>query len=494
MLSLIALIGLVQSGVDRVPLEGNPLFNDLGQYWKDQMPVYGVTGFTIAAIKDGKVVLLDGVGVADPLSGKAADIDTRYYIASITKTMTGVAIAQLAEQGKVDLDAPVQKYLPRFTLADADYAKSVTIRDLLSHRKGIKDSGVTQLDAYTGEVTEDRYYTMLGRVMPTKEVGYSNIDFTLLGRVIESVTGKSWKDYLSENVFAPIGMNRTTAYLAPCLSDANLAAPIVIGRSGPEPSQVMKTDRTMHAAGGVMSTTRDLTKYALGFLNGGVSEDRRFLKESSVADAFAHQSTTPQSGSIRKLSGYGYAWSVGDYRDIKGFVAHSGGYTGYNAYIAMVPSKGVGIVVLTNTGGSGEGFCTVIAVDMLDRLLGYPIDEGVRKAYSTQVQEVMAKQKDLKPIGPNPAVSGMLSAMPSQYVGTFSNSLYGDIVVSLSGGNLRMDWGDLPILLKSTVMDEFTGHQDITDLRGVRGKFLVSNGKCQAVELQMAQAVRFDRK
>ena len=268
----------------------NPLFDDLGEYWRENMEAYGVTGFAVVAIKGGKVVLLDAVGDSDPFAEKKANIDTRYYIASITKTMTATGIAQLAEQGKIDLDAPVKRYLPRFDLADSDYASKVTVRDLLSHKPGIGGGNVVFLDAYTGGITEDRYYTMLGGSTPTKEIQYTNVHFTILGRVIEAVSGKKWQDYLADHVFAPAKMDRTTAYVSATHSDPNWAVPLAIYKNGPRLAPYMKTDRTMHAAGGLLTTPRDLARYLTMFLNGGELEGARILKSSTVDDALALQS------------------------------------------------------------------------------------------------------------------------------------------------------------------------------------------------------------
>lgn len=491
----IALSALLSSGqFDRVPLKDNPLFQDLGTYWTEQMPHYGVTGFSVVAIKDGKVVLLDSVGFADPFSKKEADVDTRYYIASVTKTMTATAIVQLAERGLLDLDAPVAKYLPRFTLADKEFAKTITIRDLLSHKPGITGGDVVLLDAYTGGITEDRYYAMLAESQPTKRVQYTNVHYTLLGRVIESVTGAKWQDYLASHVFTPSGMSRTTAFISACHDDPNLAPPLTVEKGGVHPAPYMKTDRTMHAAGGVMSTPKDMARFLDLFLNGGVAGESRLLKADSVAAGFEHQSTMPLDGSIRRISGFGYAWNVGDYREIKGFAAHGGGYTGYMSYIAMVPSRKTGIVVLVNSGGPGGAFGTVVAVDMLDRLLDYPIDTRVREGYGTQSKNFMARLGTIAPIAPNPALAGLLSLPAQSYEGAYHSEMYGNIFIRYSGGYLRFDWDDLPQTLKGIAMDEFTAHDDIGD-RGTPGKFIVEGGRVAAVEMtRETRVIRFDRR
>ena len=483
----------VQTDVQRVPLQDNPTFGDLGKYWIEVMPKYGVTGFAVVAIKDGKVVLLDAHGDADPFAGKKADIDTRYYIASITKTMTATAIVQLAEQRKLDLDDPVQKYLPRFDLADHEFAKAVTVRDLLCHRPGIGGGNVVFLDAYTGAITEDRYYALLANSDATKQVTYENTHYTLLGRVIESVTGKKWQDYLAENVFNRIGMSRTTAKMSDIAGDTNFAPPLLAGPFGPSPAPYMKTDRTMHAAGGVLTTPRDIARFMLAFMNGGTHNGASLLQPGSVKDGFKHQSSIPTDGTIRQFSGFGYAWSVGKYRDHDGLAAHGGGYTGYAAFVAMIPEKKMGMAVLVNT-DSGAPFGTIVMVDVFDKILGYPADVNLRADYEGMAAQFFERAKTRKPISPNPAFSGLLSLATDAYPGRYVNELYGNVFIRLTGGYLALDFDDLPQILKSTGMDEFTAHDGPSD-SGTPCRFVVTAGACIAVEVNIdGKWLRFRRR
>ena len=491
--SIIASFAVSQTTFERVPLQNNEIFGDLGEQWIAMMETFGVTGFSVSAIKDGKVVLLDGIGDSDPANGRPANIDTRFYIASITKTMTATAIAQLAEQGKIDLDAPVQKYLPRFTLADTEYAKSVTVRDLLCHCPGINSEIIVMLDAYSGEINDDRFYEALATVEPTKQPTYTNVHFTILGRVIEAVSGQEWRKYLAENVFSPLGMTRTTGFVSDIYNDTNFAVPLRVSASGSVVTNYMKTDRTMHAAGGILTTPRDMTKYLMAWIHEGESNGNRFLMPQTVRDALSHQSTFESSAAIRRFTGYGYAWNVGDYRETKGFAAHGGGYSGYMSYIAMLPESKSAIAVFVNTGDTGGAFGTLLVVDLLDRLAGYPIDQELWRAYIARAEDYKEHMKSLKPFGANPALSGQLSLKPEAYAGEYYNDLLGTVTVTFSGGKLRLDWGDLPQMLKSTGVDEFTAHDDEAS-PGTHGRFIVRNGAATGIGFSPGgQEIVFDR-
>ncbi|MCB8932362.1 MAG: serine hydrolase [Chthonomonadaceae bacterium] len=479
----------------RVPLEGHPIFGDLGKQWEALMPDFHVTGYSVVAIQEGKVVLLDGIGSADPTRGTKADLDTRYYIASITKTMTATAILQLAEQGKLELDAPVQRYLPRFTLADAEYAKTITLRDLLCHRPGIGGGRVWLLEAYTGQVNDDRFYKILGTSQPEKKVTYSNAHFTILGRVIEAVTGMGWREYLAKNVFAPLGMTRTTGFISAMHDDANKAVPLRFGRGGVQIAEMMKTDRTMHAAGGIVTTPRDMVAYLQMWMNQGAWSGTRVLPEKTVGDALTIQAPIEENGSIRILRGFGYAWNLGAYRKHEGFAAHGGSYTGYGAYIAMLPKEKTAVAVFVNTGQSGGAFGTLVAIDMLDRMLGYPVDKELRADYLAQALKFSDGIVAGKTFGPNPALSGQLSLPAESYAGVFANEPYGSIEVSLTGGQLKLDWGDLSQLLVSSGMDMATLHDSVDARASDTIRFVVEGKRVTGLVLDPeGDSIRFERK
>lgn len=494
MTTAIALVSfLLAPPVERVPLAGSSVFAGLEQDWRNQMSDFGVTGFSIVAIKDRKVVVLDAIGDADPLSGRRADIDTRYYIASVTKTMTATAIAQLVDQGKLSLTDKVQKYLPKFDLSDREYAKEVTIADLLSHNAGIQ-AQLAIHEAYTGQITEERFYALLAKCKPSKRVAYSNDHYTILGRIIQVVSGQKWQDYLQQNVFLPLGMSRTTARISDTHDDPNLAIPLEWNGGVLQPAGGFKTDRTMHAAGGVMTSARDMARYMLMFL--GVTEPgaKAVIRTEMIKSAFGYLSRYPMTGSIRKMDGFGYGWRLGDYRDTKGHANHGGSYRGYACWVGLVPEKGIGVAVMTNNLMPGFGFATQVQVEALDRLLDYPLDTRWREGNMGQAKTVFDQIKALKPIGPNPVIAGGLSLKPESYVGRFHNDLGGEIAIRLVGGYLTFDWGDLHQELKSTGMDSFSSHNDAHDA-GTPGKFIVLRDAVSGLELTFdGEKYVFERK
>src|SRR5262245_34013978 len=167
-----------RSNDDRVRLADCPELEGLESRWRDAMQALDVPDFAIVVVQGDDVILLDAFGNSDPEKSRAATPDTMYYIASCTKVYLATALQLLAEEGKLGLNDPVKKHLPRFTLADPAQVGTITLRDLLCHRPGLNDGQIVFADAYSGQITEDFYYKRLAFVKPAGEVRYSNLHFT----------------------------------------------------------------------------------------------------------------------------------------------------------------------------------------------------------------------------------------------------------------------------------------------------------------------------
>ena len=299
------------SGEEVARIDEVPELDGLRERWAAAMPELGVPGCAIAVLRDRELLALDALGIRNP-DGDPVDADTMFYVASCTKTFTAAALAVLAEAGRVDLDEPIQVYLPRFELRDPDMAALLTIGEALCHLPGLNSFPIVFQDAYTGQITEDRYWHWMSRVEPLGTVRYTNVHYTLAGRVLEAVEGKSWKDVLEERLFQPAGMTRTTAYASRMYSDPNVAFPMEGAPGAYTACATRKTDRTMHAAGGTGTTARDAARWLLVQLRDGEVDGRRVFSEDTALHSRELLSEIEPSGTIRRQEGFGLAWSVGD--------------------------------------------------------------------------------------------------------------------------------------------------------------------------------------
>ncbi len=441
--------------------------------WREVMPLFRVPALAVGVVKDGELYAAEAWGVRDN-SGTAPDTETRFYIASITKTFTATAICKLESEGKLSFDDPVKKYLPRFALAEADASK-IRIRDLLDHAAGIECGPVVLLDAYTGEITEDRYYAMLAKYGKSSgKVAYSNVHYTLLGRIIEAITGKPWRNYLRDEVFANAGMSRTSGYQS--TRDSNAASPMRIGADGKaEVISPWKTDATMHAAGGLDSTALDMMKWIALNVNDGKVGSTRVLKEGVAPSMFVLNAKLEKpDGFLRVMEGYGWAWNVGNYKKLQ-LATHGGGYDGTSAYVALLPEKKAGFVILINASGMARGLGDVIAIDLLERLSGIPAGQDIYAGYTKRAKESpMPEMPQRTNLGAESLPAGVDAC-----VGVFVNADLGTLTVERAGNGLAMRLGTAELDLKAKDGGFTIGPASVLD--GATGSFEIENGVVRRV-------------
>lgn len=436
---LAVVVACVHAACGAVPtLAERDDLKDLPSRWAGVMDVFGVPGMAVGIVKDGRVYAAQAWGVRDA-KGNAADLDTKFYIASITKTFTATAVVALAAEGKLSLDDAAVKYLPRFVLpggAASGETGDITIRDLLSHRKGVNCGPAVLLDAYTGEITDERFFGLLARYGERGNAPrYTNTHFTLLGRVIEKMTGTAWQKSLETLVLGPVGMTRTSGFVS--ARDGNSAAPMRRMEKGFEEVTPWKTDATMHAAGGLDSTARDMMRWIQVHVNDGEIEGKRVFKPGVLASMTKVEARLDKpQGQLRIVEGFGLAWQVGTYKGAA-MASHSGGYEGASAYVAMLPEKKCGFVVLMNAAGAARGLADVIAIDVLERLVESKDGTSVYDGYVTR-----AKQEKPQPAPEAEVIRGeAITARLRAAAGRYTNALFGTLTLEVGKDAAGERWG-----------------------------------------------------
>ena len=312
-LLLAAIFPLSATADEPLPFSSDPQLAPFVERWADLTDLFDVPGAAIAVVRDGRVYVAT-FGVRDPSSRQPVTPDTLFYIASITKTYNATAIGTLVDQGRLTLDDKVKDHVPWLDLPDPELVETLTVRDLLSHRYGLSSGTIVLLDAYTGEITDDRYAYWLSRCTVSGQLDYSNVHYTLLGRLIEQVTGMDWRDYLQQAVLSPAGLERTTGYASVLYADPDSATPTTRIDGEWRATAVRKIDRTMHAAGGLGTSAREAARYLMLHLGNGVIGGQRIVAASYMEEMRTLQASLPEpDGSIRVIDGFGLGWQMGTY-------------------------------------------------------------------------------------------------------------------------------------------------------------------------------------
>ena len=296
----------------------------------------------LAVARDGRVVFGKAYGKADRATALPADMDTLFRLGSLSKPFTAIGILQLEEKGLLRIDDPVRKYLPELPpMADA-----VTIHHCLTHTSGVPPLPDDEaLVAETGKVHPvaaafASYQTKTLAFPPGERFEYSNAGYTILGAIIERVTGESYEAYAQEHIFGPAGMTRSTTVSSP--RPAALAVGYAVGGHD-ELSPAEPITYVTFGCGAVLSTPRDL-----------IAWDRALAGNVILSAASQQRMLTPEKdvGALLSVPArYALGWFVSQEGGREVF-SHAGGVNGFETDLARVPDAGVVVVVLSNIEGT----------------------------------------------------------------------------------------------------------------------------------------------
>jgi CubicO group peptidase (beta-lactamase class C family) len=304
------------------------------------MAANGVPGLALALTRDTRVVHLRGYG--DAGNGRPVTPDTQFLVASLSKSFTALAVLQLAEAGRINLDAPVAAYLPGFTVADPAGARRITVRMLLNQTSGMADTGFPEMTLPQPTTIADRVASLrTARLLsePGTAFHYFNPNYAVLTRLVEVASGRPFPEYLRAHLFAPLAMTATTSVLtaaqapsaAPGLAQGHLLA---FGL----PIAHDEFDGYLGGSGGVISTARDMASWLIVHNQRGNFQGRRLLSPRGIE--LLH---TPPRGID---TSYAMGWT--SQPGAPPVLEHSGVLSTFYAHQALLPRGRYGIVFLAN--------------------------------------------------------------------------------------------------------------------------------------------------
>lgn len=303
----------------------------LDAYITGQMSKHGIQGIALAVTYKTEIIYLKGYGIAG--DGRPMTPQTPMYIGSQSKSFTGLAIAQLIEQGKIDPNDPVQKYIPWFKVADEEASKKITIDHLLHHTSGLSEAGFTKILPDTA--TNEDAVRALASAELTAPIGakfqYFNVGYDVLAVVVQNVSGMKYEDYIQQFIFDPLGMART--YTDPALARENGLSQgysRFFGFTVPQkqPHRVFEL-----SAGYIISTAEDMAHYSMAMDNAGIYNGKQLLSVKGM-DMIFHAE-----------QGYGMGWFID-----QGHIFHGGANETFKTYVDIYPLREMSVVLLINQG------------------------------------------------------------------------------------------------------------------------------------------------
>jgi CubicO group peptidase (beta-lactamase class C family) len=405
-----------------------------------------IPGVAVGVVERGQLVFARGFGYRDVGDQLPVTPDTLFPLGSVSKAFTATAIALLADDGRLSLDAPVRRYLPDFTLQDPVASATLTTRDLLTHRSGLPRH---DLFWYQAPFSRDELYRRLRFLEPSgpprAQWRYNSLMFVVAGRIVERVSGESWETFVQARILSPLHMRRTLLSADAVEADSDHARPHALrdGRAREIP-RLTRMD-AIAPAGAVQSSVRDLARW----LTFHATRSPRLLEEGSWRDLHRPRAEMPpaEQPEIRNRR-YALGWIHATYRGHT-LVFHDGAVDGFTVHVGFLPETGRGLIVLLNRDDATAAL-NGIAFSAYDRLLGLePLD------WEERLTDAPTPLRRVHPIP--------LDFPIEEVVGAYEHPAYGVLTVEARGDHLAMQFRTLRFTLVHLGERQFLTLEPIAD-------------------------------
>jgi NADH dehydrogenase FAD-containing subunit/CubicO group peptidase (beta-lactamase class C family) len=350
------LCAVLSGGVVHAQPDDSALARRIDAYVMRTMRTVRFPGVAVGVVRGDKVVYLRGFGRADP-SGRRVTPQTPFMIGSVTKSFTALAVLQLVEAGRVELDAPVQRYIPWFRVGDSTASSRITVRQLLTMTSGLPQVYETQLwTDEDGAALERNIRFLAGEKLagePGRTFGYSNANYETLGLLVQQVSGESYEDYVKGHIFVPLAMRNSFLSQEEALSRGMASGyrwwfgiPVAV---------TLPFRRAELPAGYIIASTEDMTHYMLAELNEGRYDGAAVLSPAGMK--VRHSPPSPDS--------YGLGWEFIS-ENGRTLIDHDGGTANFQSSLFMDPTARIGVYVAANAINALDAFASPHGPSVLD--------------------------------------------------------------------------------------------------------------------------------
>jgi CubicO group peptidase (beta-lactamase class C family) len=436
----------------------------LDAYVAKVMKDWKVPGLAIAIVKNDSVILAKGYGVRTLGDPAPVDANTIFAIGSSSKAFTAALVALAADAGKMRWDEPVSTYLPGLQLYDNYATKDLTVRDALSHRSGLARG---DLMWYVAGFPREEILRRVRYLKPSWGFrglfGYQNIMYLAAGEAVAKAQKSSWDDLVRTQLFVPLGMSNSSTSIRSLEGKPNVSAPH---------SDIADTVRVIPwknidniaPAGSINSSVNDMTRWLRLQLGKGKLDGKQLISSANLLEMWTPNTHIRLQGPEAKylapganMSSYGLGWFLQDFNG-RLAVHHGGNIDGFSAMVAMVPDENLGVVILTNLNGTPA---PVAVFPYIFDLYTRDTARDWSAVYKELLGGMQKAAKDAEDAMVKARVSGTSPSLSlPKYAGTYSDSMYGDFVVSEVGGKLRMKFGILEGTAEHWHYDSFRASMD----------------------------------
>lgn len=414
--------------------------SEFDAYVAKGMRDWEVPGVAVAIVRNDSILLLKGYGVRTVGKPDPVDANTLFALASDSKAFTGILLAMLVDDGKLNWDDRVTDHLQSFQLFDPWVTREVTLRDIITHRSGLARGDLLWTGGWDYDTGE-----LLRRVRflkPTwslrSHYGYSNLMYAAAGEVAKSVTNKSWADLIKERILIPLGMNATTTTVTVLPGLPNVASPHAKVDDTVRVVSYTNMDQ-IPAAGAINSSAADMVKWLRFQLDSGRVGGKRLVSARNFRETHTPQTVMRIDSAYRAmnpfthLQSYAIGWNVSDYRG-REMLRHAGNLSGMAAMVGLLPEERAGVVVLSNL--EGNALRESLMYKAFDMILGAPAKDWSGENLA-EARGIEAADRERERRRDAARVRGTHPSLPlERYAGDYLDTFYGGATVTMSEGHL----------------------------------------------------------
>lgn len=477
-------------GPDRLLVE-SPVapsrLNGLNELVEAMLEEWRVPGLAVAIVEDARVVFSRGFGYRDDESKTPVDPQTLFAIGSVSKSFVVTGLGMLADEGALVWDRPVIDYMSDFRLMDPAATLSVTPRDLVTHRSGLpRHDGLW----YGANHTREELFERLRYLQPSHRFRsvwqYQNLMFMTAGLLLERVSHVTWEQFTTSRIFDPLDMNRSNFSVIDLARDDNHALAYV-AVDGVMTKVAFRPVDAIGPAGSINSSAAEMIRYVQLHLNRGTWGERQLVSAEMVDQMRQPQVVIPRDVEQWDEVGYdsyGMGLVVGTYRGHK-ILHHGGGIDGFISLMSMMPSKRIGMIILSNQAGDNP-VPSLLSRMIYDRMLGMEPIDWLARGKSSSAHLATAKSSERAP-----RTATRPSHALEEYAGMYEHAGYGRLRIETAGESMTMSFNGMSTPLDHFHYDMFASPRDpLNPLENLKISFLYDkSGQIDRVLVPMEPAV-----
>jgi CubicO group peptidase (beta-lactamase class C family) len=408
-------------------------------YIETEIRNYQVPGLAVAILHKGDILHMKGYGLRDVAQNLPVTPETLFAIGSCSKAFTAMDTALLVEEGRLDWDAPIRRYLPEFRLKDTTASEQLTTRDLLCHRSGLPRHDYVW---HASSLSRHEMFERLRYLEPNKPLRslyqYNNLLLMTVGYLVGQITGTTWEDFTQQRILGPLGMGSTNFSVKDMQGNASLPYAV---RDHEVTKIAYRNLDAIAPAGAINSNLVDMVKWLKMHMARGKYDGGQFVREDLLTEMHTQQMVMPL---VPDMPGYGYTeiervcyalgWRIQTYRGHT-LVWHTGGIDGFITMTSFMPNDDFGVLVFSNR--SNTFLPITITMNIYDRLFGLDVIPWSKRLKEKEDETEMELRAEAGKRAAARKPNAPTSHPMDDYVGDYRHPAYQTLTISREGDGLK---------------------------------------------------------